>query len=425
MIFQKKILFGIIWCLLIAAGDVHAQFSMSGQFIPRLEFRNGYRTPARDATKPAVFVSQRSRLILDYKKSKITTKLSLQDVRVWGDEPQLSNISNIALHEAWAQLALDDHWGIRLGRQELVYDDHRLLGNVDWIQQARSHDALLIRLNNQGFTAHLGLAYNNEGESLVRDDYTLANYRALGLLWLKKSYENGMAVSLMSVIDGLEDDRGSLHYRWTVGPHLQYNSNNYSLGSTFYYQLGENTEDVGLSAFLFSLNNTFKLNKSSIGFGMDYVSGTDGLDPSNDKIRSFHTLYATNHKFYGLMDFFLNIPSDTKGGGLLDAYAKINSSIGNKSSFDGHLHYFLLANKVQNPDNPNNSIDSGLGVELDLIYTLNIHPEVQLKLGWSTMLPTDAMRIIRGGDQGNFNTWAWTMIVFKPQFFNLKTTEDD
>jgi len=35
------------------------------------------------------------------------------------------------------------------------------------------------------------------------------------------------------------------------------------------------------------------------------------------------------------------------------------------------------------------------------------------------------MRIIRGGDKSNFNSWAWTMIVFKPQFFNLKNPQDD
>ncbi|MBK8501852.1 MAG: hypothetical protein IPL46_06385 [Saprospiraceae bacterium] len=110
-----KYLIGIIGCFLTMGNDVLAQFSLSGQFRPRFEFRNGYRTPAGNTLQAAAFVSQRTRLILDYKKSKIMTKLSLQDVRVWGDEPQLSNISNMALHEAWAELALNDHWGIKLG----------------------------------------------------------------------------------------------------------------------------------------------------------------------------------------------------------------------------------------------------------------------------------------------------------------------
>ena len=83
------------------------------------------------------------------------------------------------------------------------------------------------------------------------------------------------------------------------------------------------------------------------------------------------------------MDYFLNIPADTKGGGLVDLYGKVNSSLGSKSSLDAHLHYFLLANKVSDPDNPNQSIDSGLGLELDLVYNLTIRPDVLLKIGWS------------------------------------------
>ncbi len=418
--FAKRFLIGLAWALM-TVGHLAAQFSLSGQFKPRLEFRNGYRVLARDDAKPAAFVSQRSRLIFEFRKSNLETKFSVQDVRVWGDEPQLSNLSNAAVHEAWAQLGIADYWAIRLGRQELVYDDHRLLGNVEWLQQARSHDALVVLHQKEGFTTHLGLAYNNEQETLFRGDYTLANYRALGFLWLKKTYDSGLALSFTSVTDGLEDEEGSLHYRSTLGPHVQYNVGQYSLTTTFYYQLGETVGNLDISAFLFSLNNTFKFDKSNIGVGLDYVSGTDGLDPSNDKVRSFHTLYATNHKFYGFMDYFLNIPVDTKGGGLIDVFAKMNSSTGSKSFFDAHLHYFLLANRVQDPGDPNNSLDSGLGLELDLVYSLNIQPEVQLKLGWSSMLPTDAMRSLRGGDKGNYNTWLWSMLVFKPQFFKTKT----
>ena len=39
------------------------------------------------------------------------------------------------------------------------------------------------------------------------------------------------------------------------------------------------------------------------------------------------------------------------------------------------------------------------------------------------MAPTDAMRIVRGGDKGNFNTWGWSMIVFKPQFFKSNSND--
>src|SRR3712207_7983172 len=35
--------------------------------------------------------------------------------------------------------SLVDYFGFKIGRQELLYDDSRLLGNLDWLQQARRH----------------------------------------------------------------------------------------------------------------------------------------------------------------------------------------------------------------------------------------------------------------------------------------------
>ncbi len=413
----------IVGFSLLIGNTLNAQLTLSGQFRPRLEFRNGYRTPTTDAAKAALFVSQRSRLTLDFVNKRVTTKLSFQDVRVWGDESQLSNTTNVAVHEAWVQIGITDNSAIRLGRQELIYDDHRLMGSVDWVQQARSHDALGFRSKKNGLSTHVILAYNNEGESLAKTDYSLSNYRSMGLLWLNKTFDSGWGASIISVTDGFEDADGKLHYRWTLGPHVKYNKNKYALTSTFYYQLGETTSEVDLSAYFFSISNMFKFDNASVGIGLDFVSGTDAMDNSNQKINSFHTLYATNHKFYGFMDYFLNIPADTKGGGLIDIYAKAKTKLGAKSSLDLHVHYFMLANNVIDPLAPSNSLDKGLGFEADAVYTIKIYADLLFKVGWSFMVPTDSMRAIKGGDDSNFNTWAWTMIVYKPTFFKSKTNE--
>jgi hypothetical protein len=120
------------------------------------------------------------------------------------------------------------------------------------------------------------------------------------------------------------------------------------------------------------------------------------------------------------MDYFLDIPSDTKDGGLVDVYLKINNQMGSRSSLNTHLHYFSLSNNVLDPDQPELALNKGLGVELDAIYSLKINPEVEWSVGWSFILPTETMRILRNGDKGVFNTWAWTMVVFKPNFFKTK-----
>ena len=72
----------------------------------------------------------------------------MQDVRVWGqDASSVNRVTTDAndgfmLHEAWAEISLVDtgkvikNFSLKIGRQELVYDDVRLLGNLDWLQQA-------------------------------------------------------------------------------------------------------------------------------------------------------------------------------------------------------------------------------------------------------------------------------------------------
>ncbi len=52
-----------------------------------------------------------------------------------------------------------------LARQELVYDDQRLLGNLDWLQQGRRHDAIVFKLLHEGWHADLGAAFNQNTDA--------------------------------------------------------------------------------------------------------------------------------------------------------------------------------------------------------------------------------------------------------------------
>lgn len=82
-------------------------------------------------SKQTGFVSQRARLIFNYKSSRIIFQTSLQNVRVWGQDA--SSISNadgnkLFVHEALAELILSnkkdtsfkkspfDYLGLKIGR---------------------------------------------------------------------------------------------------------------------------------------------------------------------------------------------------------------------------------------------------------------------------------------------------------------------
>jgi len=169
-----------------------AQLSLSGQLRTRGELRDGYGTLEPASNKDAAFISQRTRVIFDYRSSKLVFHTSVQDVRLWGQDASTTTITDgnrLEVHEAWAELILSnkkdtafkksplDYFGIRIGRQELVYDDESLLGNLDWTQQARRHDAIVFKTLQSGWQFDLGAAFNQNTDAINYNGtyYTPAN----------------------------------------------------------------------------------------------------------------------------------------------------------------------------------------------------------------------------------------------------------
>ncbi len=408
--------------LFISPIKTNAQFTLSGEVRPRLEINHGYKDLLGPGLKAGVIFSQRSRLAFEYEHKIFEVKLSVQDVRIWGDEAQLTaqDGMGVSLHEAWGKAKYKDFF-IKLGRQELVYDDHRLLGSVNWAQQARSHDAAVLGFEKNGYKLHAAVAYNNDAFDLSKTPYTVAGYRALTFLWFNKTFKEQFKLSVIAIANGVENAAGTTTYfTGTFGPHFQYKGDKVGLTATFYYQLGKTSANVDVRAFMAALSASYKVKKTTLKVGADFLSGTDALDASNTHLRTFNTLYATNHKFYGFMDYFLNIPAHTANGGLVDLQLGVSSKIGKKSSVLLNAHYFLLANNVNDANNVGNALSKGLGGEIDAVYSLKIHEMVGFKLGWSVLIPTNSLDAIDGGSKGRFNTWAWTMFVFKPVFFKSK-----
>ena len=86
------------------------EFKLSAEVRPRSELRNGFKTPTSEGKVPAFFTEQRSRLYLDYSEAKYKFRLSLQDVRFWGEVPQIfkQEDGNTFLSEAWGQYYLNN-----------------------------------------------------------------------------------------------------------------------------------------------------------------------------------------------------------------------------------------------------------------------------------------------------------------------------
>ena len=178
--------------LVSTPGLLMAQMTLVGQLRTRTELRNGVGNLAPLNAPSAVFTSQRTRLTFGYKWDRMLFGTSIQDVRVWGQDASTINAADgnrLMVHEAWADITLANsadttvnfraiqNLSLKIGRQELVYDDARLVGNLDWLQQARRFDAAIFKAQHYGWSLDIGGGFNQNSDAfgLVGTDYTPGN----------------------------------------------------------------------------------------------------------------------------------------------------------------------------------------------------------------------------------------------------------
>ncbi len=385
---------------------VAAQFSLTGEFRPRTEFNHGCKTLAEEGQDWSIPTTQRTRLNAMFTKDIVKTKLTIQDVRYWGSQAQL--VSNedyaISIHEAWADVELAKNFSIKAGRQELVYDDHRIFGNVGWAQQARSHDVALFKYESN-FKIHFGIAHH-ENSNITNNIYDGPDaYKNLQYLWLNKTWDKN-SLSLLFLNNGVpvtEDGKQVSKYSQTMGGHYNLGLEIATLAANFYYQTGKHSSGKDISAMNFLIEAAFK---PGITAGYEYLSG-NSYD-KDDKVYAFNPLYGTNHKFNGFMDYFY-VGNHINSVGLHNVYVKYKYAK-NKIGFNADVHYFASAGKLA--EDTGNS----LGTEIDLTFSYKIHEIASLSAGWSTMFATESMEILKGGSRDAGNHWAYIMLEVTPTF---------
>jgi hypothetical protein len=419
----------IFFVVLFATNLSAQQFDLSAELRPRYENKYGYKTLRNEGEKAGNFVSQRTRLNFDFSQTKIKLRISLQNVRVWGDVSTLSADDNAtALHEAWAEAVLSEKWALKLGRQEIVYDDHRIFGNVGWAQQARSHDAFLIKLTpNENNRFDFGLAYNADNQAGIDALYSnAAGYKTFQYVWYHGDF-NKFDISFLLLNTGIEylenedtpEENNTTDYMQTIGPRFTYKSGKFNANAAMYYQMGESLK-TDISAFYFGSGLGYNVSDEFyVGVGFDHLSGKD-MGDTDAEINSFAPLFGTNHKFNGWMDYFY-VGNHAGNVGLNDFNVTIAYK---KNKFSAKIipHYFSAPSKVINASGE--KMDPELGTEVDFTAGYKISKSISLNMGYSLMLATDTMEVIKGGDKDQHNSWGWIMFTFKPKLFSYTPPEE-
>ena len=423
----------------------NAQLRVYGQLRTRTEYRDGQGSPLPKDSKPAIFVSQRTRLNLDYSTYRLKFGVALQDVRVWGQDVSTinrtttQNNNGLMLHEAWAEISFTDTTNkkesvaLKLGRQEMIFDDQRLIGNLDWLQQARHHDAAILKYTTSAWNIQAGVAYNQNKENNSGTVYIPVppgNYPANtngGSMY--KSFEFGYAnrklksgnVSFLIFADQFNKytlDSANVKVwgtgtwtRLTSGIYFNNRFNKWVLTASAYYQGGKTADNQKLSAALVSANLNYDLTKKfTVGSGVDYTSG----GTSGTTVHAFDPLYGTPHKFWGLMDYFYAANSFGNKG-LVDYYIKSGYTFSGKLKVNADLHQFVSASKVTSAGNKD--LSRNFGTEADIVANYILTGPVSFEAGYSHFFSTATLTspTVKNVPNANKNnSWAYLMVIIKP-----------
>ena len=417
----------ILGLMLLCFQFVNAQFTLDGEFRPRTEYRHGFGNLIPDAAGAGYGTSTRVRLNTSYMTDNYWVYVSLQDVMVWGENRQIlpyDQNNSFAVFQAWAEIKLAENASARIGRQVLSYDDQRILGGLDWAQQGRNHDLALIKYKKNKFALDVALAFNQDfshptGFKSQGTGYNTSgffSYKTMQMAHLSQKWNN-FSGSLLLMNNGFQNENAGLSDEvnlQTMGVHLKYGKNVFSLSGNAYLQTGKaiygtSYKDVK-GAYLVGLDATYKTtDKISLGAGMEVISGNDaGVGETG----AFFPLYGTNHKFNGFMDYFY-VGNHANSIGLVDFHASVNYTLSNKSSLMVKVLNFRGEQALA-------SGEKSLGTEIDLVYKRKFKG-YSLVFGYSQMFANDGMYELKGITEtaaAGTQNWAWAMLVLKPKFLS-------
>lgn len=419
---MNRILYLSTFIICLTTLKVSAQISLSAEVRPRTEFRNGFKTLTDQVKDPAFFTEQRSRINLNYASESVKVRVSLQDIRIWGESPQIFKQENgkSFISEAWGQYSLSPVYSIKVGRQIISYDNQRILGGLEWAQQGRRHDAMLFMYEGlkNNTKLHLGIAYNQDNDVLEpaflqapgASFYSVkGNYKTMQYGWFNKTFEKN-SLSLFAMNNGYQNADSTVSNKQTMGLTGYTNLSKIKIGGDFYYQSGKQGQK-SVSAILAGINATFKTKLTPLTLGVEYISGDE--DPNGSRITSFSPDFGTNHAHNGFMDYFYVGPQNGAVG-VTDIYFKTSFNMVG-GALKMNIHEFLTGSTQTNIEGI--KLDKAMGTEIDLVFIKKLKGDVLWHLGYSQMFATDTMQALRGGDKGVAQNWAWTMITFSPTLF--------
>ncbi len=372
------------------------------------QIRHRYEIDKRDFnsdTGSNNFSYLRSRLGIAFNNSEnLNAFLQIQDSRKFGEETSTlgdGSADNIDVHQAYFKLKnfFDLPLDVKLGRMEVIYGPQRLIGAVDFHNVGRSFDGVIFKFHFEKSTFDF-FAFQEDEDSRVDNEGDFNIYGIYSNFNLTKTH------TFQPFIIWQRANPSENFSQYTAGFYSKGKLGNLQHEIEFAYQGGSSARG-DISAMMAAVNLAYTFTQPSlrpqISAGVDILSGDD--DTQDDELKAFNTLYATNHKYYGFMDYFLNIPFHTMELGLVDIHAKLAIKPSTKTSANLAYHIF---NAQQEFVGNNGSSENGFGNEIDITLQHKYDANVNFVAGASLFIPGKIFEQTRGKDS---STWFFLMTV--------------
>ena len=318
----------------------------------------------------------------------------------------------------------------KVGRQEFIYGDERLIGAFDWNNFSRTFDAIKLRYDKpeqkfwvDAFAAHVvtirgygpsenrGWTFNdgnwNDTFAGVYGSTTFIPKQTTDLYFLYRNKQDSdplyqdslgnraraydIAQEVYTLGARVKSLPGTLSgFDYEAEGAYQFGRNQGRIGPDYPNLTGTDLEHTAF-AFEARAGYTFEDLSWKPRVGLEYSLASGDTDPNDDKDESFLNLFPTNHKFYGYMDLFswknIHNPSISLK---FAPHAKVSVQL--------DMHAFWLytnedawyrANGVATVRTLNREADTFVGSEFDLTITYNPVRYLRFLAGYSHFFAGD------------------------------------
>lgn len=398
--------------------------TIGGEVRERYEFRDNadFNSNVNDTLS---FIASRIRLHLNYEVTPdVAAFIQIQDARIFGGEVSTESNDNLLdLHQGYVSIKNVGPTSFILGRQELAFGEHRLVGHFGWNNVGRSFDGLRVTYlaapTRVDFWAVSPKVYGtNTGASPTFGQTTVPNrehQEFYGIYGSIKTAPVTVEPYVMYLLDG--GNAGELNAagtallspitapaargqsRVTVGLRADGKVAAEAIDFTgeAAYQMGSMDargttpeSDISAHAMVIKAGYTAPVGiKPRIGIEYDRASGDSNR--TDDKFETFENLFPTNHPFYGVMDY-------VGWRNMQDMRLSFSVKPSATSGVSLDYHRFSL---VEDDDNwyaasgavfrttPVNNTESDLGQEIDLVAHLMVKEKLRIEIGYGRFMPGD------------------------------------